>query len=448
MQETTSLEPMDGEQGAEGTVPAIDSARRDPVEAAAPRAEVQPSPTAWRRTFAALQHPNYRLWFLGQLVSQVGTWMQTTAQGFLVFQLTHSPAYLGYVGFAAGAPALLLMLFGGVVADRVPRRTLLVITQSTLLLLAFLLAALTFARVVQPWHIVLLALALGTANAFDAPAGQAFVLELVEREDLPNAIALNASLGNLATVVGPTVAGLTYAAFGAAWCFTINGVSYIAVIVALLLMRLPARQIVPRSQSAFAQLAEGVRYTLSDPLLRTLMAVPAVAVLFVAVYGTLLPAWAVEVLHGDATTNGLLQSARGVGSLLGALMLASLSHRGLGGRWLMIGMFFYPAMVLVFTGTRVLPLSLIALMGVGWGGMVLYNMANTLLQLHVSDALRGRVMSMYSLVMFGGMPLGALGAGTVANVLGAPLTLAVSGLIALAFAVFFSIGVPQLRELS
>lgn len=269
MQKTTSLEPMDGEQGAERSVPATEPVRRDPaVEAAGPRAEAQPAPNAWRRTFTALQYPNYRLWFGGQLVSQVGTWMQTTAQGFLVFQLTHSPAYLGYVGFAAGAPALLLMLFGGVVADRVARRTLLVITQSTMLLLAFLLAALTFTQVVQPWHIVLLALALGTANAFDAPAGQAFVLELVEREDLPNAIALNASLGNLATVIGPTVAGLTYAAFGAAWCFTLNGLSYIAVIVALLLMRLPARQIVPRSQSAIAQLAEGVRYTLAHPLLR------------------------------------------------------------------------------------------------------------------------------------------------------------------------------------
>jgi MFS family permease len=373
--------------------------------------------------------------------------MQTTAQGFLVFQLTDSTAYLGYVGFAAGAPALLLMLFGGVVADRVARRTLLLVTQSTMLLLALLLAVLTFAQVVQPWHIVLLALALGTANAFDAPAGQAFVLELVDRGELPNAIALNASVANLATVVGPTVAGLTYAAVGAAWCFTLNGLSFIAVLVAMLLMRLPARQIVPRSQSAIAQLAEGVRYTLAHPLLRTLMAVPAVAVLFVAVYATLLPAWAVEVLHGDARTNGLLQSARGVGSLLGALMLAALSHRGRRGRWLTIGMFWYPAFVLVFAGFRVLPLSLAALMGVGWGGMVVYNMSNTLLQMHVPDVLRGRVMSMYSMVMFGGMPLGALWAGTVANVLGVPLTLALSALIALVFAVFFFMRMPQIRRL-
>src|SRR5215210_1109401 len=232
---------------------------------------VPPRPqNAWQRTFTALRSPNYRLWFQGQLVSMVGTWMQITAQGFLVFQLTHSTAYLGYVGFAAGVPSLLFMLFGGVIADRVARRKLLVITQSTMMLLALILAALTFAQLVQPWHIVLLALALGTANAFDAPAGQAFVRELVDREELTNAIALNASLFNLATVVGPTVAGLTYAAFGAAWCFTLNGLSYVSVIVALLLMRLPARVAAPRSGSALTQVQEGLRYTLGHPLLRTL----------------------------------------------------------------------------------------------------------------------------------------------------------------------------------
>jgi len=175
---------------------------RPEAAAAHPRTPAPPPPTIWQRTFSALQYPNYRLWFQGQLVSMVGTWMQITAQGFLVFQLTHSTAYLGYVGFANGVPSLLFMLFGGVIADRVMRRKLLVITQSTMMLLAFLLAALTFAQLVQPWHIVLLALALGTANAFDAPAGQAFVLELVDRQELTNAIALNATLFNLATVVG------------------------------------------------------------------------------------------------------------------------------------------------------------------------------------------------------------------------------------------------------
>jgi MFS family permease len=433
----------------------IDSStpKRESVESGSSEhpAAISPRPPAlpfWQRTFAALQSRNYRLWFIGQLVSVVGTWMQMTAQGFLVFQLTHSTAYLGYVGFAGGVPPLLFMLFGGVIADRVARRNLLVITQSTMMLLALILAALTFTRLVQPWHIVLLALALGLANAFDAPAAQAFILELVDREHLPNAIALNASLSNLATVIGPTAAGLTYAAFGAAWCFTLNGVSFIAVIVALLLMRLPVHVVVPRRQSALAQLQEGVRYTLAHPLLRTLMAAPLVAVLFAATYATLLPAWAVEVLHGGATTNGLLQSARGVGSLLGALMIAAVGHWGGKGRWMTIGMFVYPLCVLILAGVRTLPLSLVVLVGVGWGGMVFYNMANTLLQTHVADELRGRVMSIYSLIMFGGIPLGALWAGTVAHFIGAPLTLVVSAVIALAFAGFFWIITPQLRRLT
>ena len=415
-------------------------------EAASPRAPVPPS-TFWQRTFAALRHRNYRLWFQGQLVSMVGTWMQVTAQGFLVFQLTHSTAYLGYVGFAAGVPSLLFMLFGGVIADRVARRKLLVITQSTMMLLAFLLAALTFAQLVQPWHIVVLALALGTANAFDAPAAQAFVLELVERRDLTNAIALNATLFNLATVVGPTVAGLTYAAVGPAWCFTLNGLSFIAMISALLRMRLPAHTFTPRTQSALAQLQEGVRYTLAQPLLRTLIAVPAVAALFGTAYATLLPAWAVEVLGGDAATNGLLQSARGAGSLLGALMIAAVGYAGRRGRWLTIGTFVYPLLLLIFAAVRTVPLSVVVLIGVGWGGMLVFNMANTLVQTHVSDELRGRVMSIYSLTFFGGMPLGALWAGALAHLIGVPLTIVVGALIVLGFAVLLWIFMPQVRQL-
>src|SRR5271157_4058592 len=186
----------------------------------------------WRRTFMALKYPNYRLWFRGQMVSLFGTWMQTTAQGFLVYELTHSPRYLGYVGFAAGAPTWLLTLYGGVVADRIPRRMLLIITQSCMMVLAFILAALWFLHVVQPWHIMVLAFLLGVANSFDAPARQAFVSELVPREDLTNAIALNATMFNTATAVGPAVAGATYALFGAGWCFTINGLSFIAVLTA------------------------------------------------------------------------------------------------------------------------------------------------------------------------------------------------------------------------
>ena len=406
-----------------------------------------PAPSFWQRTFIALQYPNYRLWFTGQLLSLIGTWMQITAQGFLVFELTQSPVYLGYVGFAAGIPSIVLMLFGGVIADRVARRNLLIITQSAMMILAIILAALTFSGTMQAWHIVLLALALGTANAFDAPAAQAFVLELVDRKDLPNALALNATLFNLATVVGPTVAGLTYAAFGAAWCFTINAISFLAVIVALLRMRLPARELTRRAQSALSQVKDGLRYTLAHPILRTLIAVPAVAILFSTAYATLLPAWAVDVLGGNATTNGLLQSARGAGSLLGALMIAAVGHLGRQGRWLTIGTFVYPGLLLVFAAVRWVPLSFLVLAGVGWGGMLVYNMSNTLLQLHVSDEMRGRVMSISAMTVFGGMPLGSLWSGALAQAIGPPLTIVAGALIMLAFAVLFWVRAPQLRRL-
>ena len=198
------------------------------------------------QTFSSLQHPNYRLWFTGQVISIVGTWMQATAQGFLVYELTHSAAFLGLVGFASGAPSWLFTLYGGVIADRVSRRKLLIIAQSAMMVLAFLLAFLVFTDLVRPWHVVVLAFLLGVANAFDAPARQAFVVELVGRADMTNAIALNSSVFNIGTVIGPAIAGLVYSWLGPAWCFTINGISYLAVIGALLLMRLAAIPRPPR----------------------------------------------------------------------------------------------------------------------------------------------------------------------------------------------------------
>lgn len=399
------------------------------------------------QTFAAFRYRNYRLWFAGQLVSLVGTWMQTTAQGYLVFQLTHSPIYLGYVGFAAGAPSWLFMLYGGVIADRIPRRKLLILTQSSMMLLAFVLAGLTFTNLVRPWHIVLLALALGVANAFDAPARQSFVFEMVGREDLANAIALNSSMFNLATVVGPAVSGLVYALVGPAWCFTINGVSFMGVIVALLLMRLEPLAIQTRTTAALDDLREGLSYIWANAAIRTLIGVAAVISLFGMAYMTLIPAWAVTVLGGDETTNGWLLSARGLGALSGALMIASLGRINYKGRLLTVGMFVFPGLLLLFAVVRWLPLSLLALVGVGWGFMVLFNMANTLIQTLVSDELRGRVVSVYTLSFFGLMPVGALLAGGVAEIIGEPLTLILSALISLAFAILLWVHVPALRRL-
>ncbi|MDP2994787.1 MAG: MFS transporter, partial [Anaerolineales bacterium] len=249
-------------------------------------------PLRLQETFASLKHYNYRLWFFGQIVSLVGTWMQSTAQGYLIYQLTGSPAYLGLVGFVGGLPAWLFTLYGGVVADRISRRNMMVITQTAMLVLAFILAALTFTNAVQPWHIIVLAFLLGVANAFDAPARVAFVTELVSREDMTNAIALNSTMFNIATVVGPSVAGLTYAAFGPAWCFTLNGISFIAVIVALLFMRIKPIVQPSRRATVLADLKEGLRYVFSHSLILSLIGSVGLVSIFGIGMLTLLPAWA------------------------------------------------------------------------------------------------------------------------------------------------------------
>lgn len=399
------------------------------------------------RTFAAMSYPNYRLWFLGQLGSLVGTWMQSTAEGFLVFQLTNSPAYLGYVGFAAGIPSWIFMLFGGVVADRFPRRYLIMITQSVMMLLAFTSATLTFTHLIQPWHIIILAFILGIANAFDAPARQAFVLELVQREDLGNAIALNSTMFQMATVVGPSVAGITYALAGPAWCFAVNGVSFIFVIAALWRMKLEPIMPKVRTRSAFTELRDGLRYVVGHSLIRTLIGVAATTSLFGLAFVTLLPAWSVTILHGDATTNGLLQSARGVGALIAALMIASLGRFSWKGRLMTIGMFAFPLSLVVFANINLLALSLAVLVFVGWGFMVLFNMANILIQQSVSDELRGRVMSIYSLTFFGLMPIGALWAGFAAEHFGEPFTVMFGASVSLLFGLFVFWKIPQVRNL-
>jgi MFS family permease len=373
--------------------------------------------------------------------------MQVTAQGFLIFQLTHSPAYLGYVGFASGVPIWLFSLFGGVVSDRVSRRNMLLITQTAMMILAFALAALTFLGLVQPWQIVVLAFALGVANAFDAPARQAFVVELVAREDLGNAIALNSTMVNLGTAIGPALAGVTYALFGPGWCFTINGISFLAVIIALLMMRLQPQPRRARKTSTVVDLKEGLRYVVSHPIIRVLIATAAVSTIFGLSFATLLPAWSVTILGGDSTTNGFLQSARGVGSLIAALTIASLGRFKFKGKLLTLGTFLFPLSLLIWAVVRRLPLSLLLMVAIGIGSMFVINMTNILVQSHVTDELRGRVMSVFTLSFFGMMPVGALLAGALAEVTTEPITVALGALVVLAFAAFLWLRVPQMRRL-
>jgi len=371
--------------------------------------------------------------------------MQITAQGFLVYELTRSPAYLGYVGFAAGLPSWLFMLYGGVAADRMSRRTLLVITQTAMMVLAFILAGLAFSGLVQPWHIIVLAFLLGTANAFDAPARLAFVPELVAREDLTNAIALNSAMFNIATVLGPAIAGVTYAALGPAWCFTINGVSFLAVIAALLAMRIKPFVPVQQTISIFGRVKEGLHYALRHPLIRVINLNLAMVSLFALGFITLMPAWAVDVLGGDATTNGLLQSSRGLGALVGALWIAALGGTRSRGQMLTLGSFLMPVFLVLFSTTRQLPLSMVTLFGAGLGFMVMMNSGNALVQVNVPDELRGRVMSLYSLIFFGLMPIGALINGQIATRLGPPTTVLTNAVVMVAFAALIYLRVPDLR---
>jgi MFS family permease len=400
-----------------------------------------------RITFAALSYPNYRLWFFGQTISLFGTWMQSTAQGYLVYDLTRSPAYLGYVGFASGIASWMFTVWGGVVADRVPRRSMIVVTQSASMLLAFALSALTFTGVVVPWHIVVLAFLLGVVNAFDAPARQAFVLEMVERPVLTNAIALNSTMFNIAIAVGPAAGGVVYAYLGPGWCFAVNGISFIAVIAALRLMRLPAWKPQSLRSSPFHDVREGFRVVAANRVILALIGLIGAMSLFGMSFATLIPAWAVKVLGGDARTNGLLQSARGVGALAAALGIASAVSRGGRGRLLTAGAVAFPILLGLFSVTRALPLSLLALMGVGAAMIVVNNLCNSLVQTLTPDAVRGRVMGIYLLMFFGFAPVGSLLAGLAAEHLGEHPTVGIAAAVMMAAALGISIAVPRVRRL-
>jgi MFS family permease len=292
-----------------------------------------------------------------------------------------------------------------------------------------------------------MAFGVGIANAFDAPARQSFVLEMVDREDLTNAIALNATMFNLGTLIGPAAAGLIYAAFGPGWCFALNGLTFVAVIAALAKMQLRPFVVKSEKTAPFDDFMEGLRYVLSHKIIQALLSIAAIMSLFGTVYMTLIPAWAVRVLAGDATTNGWLLSARGLGALGGGLMIAALGRYKLKGRLITLGLFVLPVTLVAFSWARWLPLSLIALLGIGWSFMVLFNTLNALIQTLVVDELRGRVVSIYTMCIFALMPIGALLAGWVAEAVGEPVTVFLSALISLAFAILVFIRIPLLRRL-
>ena len=371
-----------------------------------------------KHTFASLRHRNFRLFFAGQLVSLIGTWMQNTAQGWLVYQLTGSKLLLGVVAAVGSTPMLLFSILGGSVADRHSKRKIVLCTQTAMMLLAFVFAALIWSGKIRPWHILVLAACGGLAMAFDMPARQAFMVEMTNREDLINAISLNSSIVNGARVVGPSVAGLLMARVGIEMCFFLNGLSFLAVIAGLWMMRLPRFVPPERPSSAWAHAAEGFAYVWQHRRMRTILMLFAIVGVFGWSYSVLMPAFARDVLHVEQAKYGVLLSANGLGALLGALTVATVGSQ-INRRFLVLGgLWVFSAMLLLLGWTSSYPVALVCLAIAGWGMLLFFSTTNTLLQTDASDQMRGRVMGIWAL-LFGGMtPIGGLEAGTLSHLAG------------------------------
>jgi MFS family permease len=393
----------------------------------------------------ALRHRNYQLFFGGQFISLSGSWMQTVAQSWLMYRLTGSAVMLGSVNFASQIPVFLLAPLGGAAADRYPRRRILLCTQAASMLLAGALAALTLSGAVREWHIFTLASLLGLVNAFDIPARQAFVVDMVGKEDLINAIALNSSMFNGARIVGPAIAGLLVAAVGEGWCFFANSVSYVAVLGGLLLMRVERARRPPLPGTAFERVRAGFSFVVRTGPVRALMLLLGLVSLAGMPYAVLMPIFADQILGGGPDSLGVLMGASGLGALTGAVALAvRKSLRGLG-RWVALGSASFGASIILFSLSRTFWLSALLLVPVGCSMMLQMASSNTLVQSMVPDELRGRVMSVYSMMFMGMAPVGALLAGTLAGRLGAPLTVALGGAACLAGAALFWLRIPRHR---
>lgn len=399
-------------------------------------------------TFTALRYPNYRRWFIGQVLSLMGMWMQSVAQGWLVYDLTGSRLALGTIAFAGSIPTLFLMLPAGAIADRRSKRRLMLATQCCAMACAFILALLTATKVLQVWHIAALAALFGIINAFEAPARLALTVELVDdRRDLQNAIALNSTMFNLGRVAGPAIGGVILAAVGAVWCFALNGFSYIATLVALLGMRLNEAAKPPRTRSFAAEIGDGLRYVWETKIVRALVVLAAVTSIFGMSYSVLMPAYAVDVLHVGEAGLGALSAAMGIGALSGSLLVASRTRSRRKGWHLTAGSLLFPFALIGFALSQNFYLSLGCLVCAGFGFIVQNTTSNTLVQMIVPDQLRGRVMSVYSLMFFGTMPFGSLLAGALAQAYGLSFAVLLGAGATLVFAVFMVIFVPQVRQI-
>jgi MFS family permease len=399
--------------------------------------------SAWA-LLKVFRHRNYRLFFSGQLVSLMGTWMQSVAQGWLVYTLTHSPFLLGLTSFCAQVTVFFIAPFGGVIADRVDRRRMLMWTQSLSMAQAILLAVLTLTHVVQVWEIIVLAFGLGFINAFDIPSRQAMTLDMVGRGDLRHAIALNSMMFNLARVIGPSLAGALIAIVGEGICFALNALSFGAVLTSLILMRIPQR--LPRAnEHALREIADGYRYSFGEKRIRTSLMLVAVSSCFGAAYLSLLPAFARDLLHGDATSYGTLMTGVGIGALIGAYALSRVRER-----WLTLAPIAASACfglgLIAFSHSHTLWLSVALILPTAFSLMMLGGTTNTIIQLAAVEHMRGRVISHYTQSFLGMMPWGSLMLGALAGRVGVGNAVTVGGaivVISAAFAWFNSAHAPR-----
>jgi MFS family permease len=418
-------------------------------------AELQPSTSSsplpsgngrFRALVRSHKHRNFQLFMSGQIISLVGTWMQTVAEAWLIYRLTGSSVLLGVLGFVGQIPIFILSPLAGIVVDRWPRRPIIVATQASSMTLAFTLAALTLTGRIRVWEIILLSTLLGTVNAFDVPARQSFLIEMVGREDLLNAIALNSSMFNGARVAGPAIAGFLVAVVGEGWCFLLNGISYLAVIAGLLMMRVEKSRAAHDGTSPIEKLLEGLRFARHTKPIAALLTLVAVVSFMALPFSVLLPIFAGRILHGDASAYGWLMGAVGLGAMFGALSLAMRQQlRGLGSvvAYCAIGL---GLSLMIFSSSRWLWLSMTALTLSGFCMMMQFTATNTLIQVMVPDQLRGRLMSLYAMMFLGMTPLGSLLAGTMAAHIGAPVTVALGGFISLLSGLAFRRKWPSLRS--
>jgi MFS family permease len=408
---------------------------------------VAPERTGLRSLLRALRHRNFRLYFIGQTISFIGTWMQRIALGWLIYRLTNSEFLLGLVGFVGQMPTLILSPFAGVIADRWNRHRLIIACQVVMMLQALVLAALVMTDTITVWEIVVLGIVSGIVGAFDMPARQTFMIEMLDdKNDLSNAIALNSSIVNGARLIGPSIGGILIALVGEGICFLLNGLSYIAVIAGLLMMRLAVVESKPHRTKVWQELKDGIAYSARNVPIRSVLSMMALISLVGMPYTVLMPVFAKDILHGGPRVLGFLMGAVGLGALTGALYMASRKTvLGLG-KMIPIAAGIFGLSLTAFAFSHVLWLSLPLMLFTGFGQMVQMAASNTLLQTIVDDDKRGRVMALYITAFAGMMPIGSLLAGALASRIGAPWTVFVGGLACILGGLFFARSLPVLRR--